>query len=112
MIFQILSSIILLFMITYQLVFVTNTFLKLGLLGLYVSLIYFTWYPHTTTVIANFFGIGRGIDLFLLVFSIIVINVAFIIIKRLTKINRQLTKLTRELAIINSFNPKKNRSKA
>lgn len=56
----------------------------------------FVWWPDSTTILANKFGIGRGADLVLYVSLATIFYLLFRLGVRLELINRDLTKVTRD----------------
>jgi len=56
----------------------------------------FVWWPSSTVILANFFGIGRGSDLVLYVSLAVVFYLLFKISVKLESLNRDLTKVTRD----------------
>lgn len=54
------------------------------------------FYPNSTTIIANYFGIGRGTDLIVYVSLAIMFFVLFKFHIKLEKLNRNITKVVRQ----------------
>ncbi len=109
MIFTWFLTSVFLFMAIYSLVFVRRILIRYALLFLYASAIFFVWCPDATTIIAQFFGIGRGLDFMLVLFSVTIINGSLFIIRYLNAQHQNITKLTRFIALGNPYIPKSNK---
>lgn len=59
----------------------------------------FVWWPDSTTILANKFGIGRGTDLVLYISLVVIFFLLFRLSVRLELINRDLTKVTRDRSL-------------
>ncbi len=57
-------------------------------------------FPEQTDVVANWFGIGRGVDLIGYVVDVTVLFVLLHYFTKFVELERQVTTLTRELAIL------------
>jgi small membrane protein len=57
-------------------------------------------FPEDTDVIANYVGVGRGVDLIMYLFEVAAIFVLIHYYTKFVELQRQLTTLTRELAIL------------
>lgn len=57
-------------------------------------------FPEDTDVIANYVGVGRGVDLIMYLFEVAAIFVLIHYYTKFVELQRQLTTLTRELAIM------------
>ncbi len=99
MIFSLFLTIVFIFMALYSVVFTRTTVIRFTLLLIYIIAIFFVWNPDTTTVVANFFGIGRGLDFILILFMITIMNGMFFIIKNSQNQSQDITKLARYIAI-------------
>lgn len=99
MIFGIFLSAVFLFMALYTLTFIRLRTIRL-LLGLaYLAGIYFVWNPDASTTIARIFGIGRGLDFFLILLSVAIVNALVLLARHINAQHRALTKLTRHVAL-------------
>lgn len=105
MIFAALLSFIFVFMAFYSVVFVRRAAVRYVLLLAYGAAIFFVWSPDTTTVIANYFGIGRGLDFVLVLFLIVIINGIFFIVRHLNSQHQSITRLARHIAIRDAHTP-------
>jgi len=56
-------------------------------------------FPSKTTAVANFLGVGRGVDLFLYLFILGVVFIAILFYRRLNKLEQRYTSLVRKLAL-------------
>lgn len=56
----------------------------------------FVWWPDSTTILANKFGIGRGADLVLYVSLVIIFYILFRLNVKLELMNRDITKVVRD----------------
>ena len=73
--------------------------IRLLLSLVYVLTIFLLWRPELSNTIATFFGIGRGLDLFLIVSFFTLANVVFFVVRRLLIQNKRIIKLVRNLAL-------------
>ena len=74
-------------------------------IGLLLSLVYLLtiillWRPELSDVIAAFFQIGRGLDLFLIISVFTLANVTFFVVRRLFEQNKRIIKIVRHLALV------------
>lgn len=99
MIVTLILTVIFVFMALYSVLFVQRAILRYFLLLSYIAAILFVWNPNITTKIANIFGMGRGLDFILVLFSVAIINGMFFIIKHLNSLHQSITKLARHIAI-------------
>src|SRR3989344_9209015 len=60
------------------------------------------WYPKITSYLATKVGIGRGVDLVIYIFIIVVFYLMFRLLLRIEKIERHITGLVREMALKNN----------
>jgi hypothetical protein len=105
---MILSSfftVLFVFMAFYGALYFQRTVARYVVILFYAAATFFIWNPFATNLIANYFGIGRGLDLFLMLFSLIIINVIFIMARHLFSMHQQITKLARYIAIRDARNP-------
>ena len=101
--FQLLFSVFALFAIISVLGKKRSGFLSLGgaifwILFWFLAVV-FVWWPDSTTILANKFGIGRGADLVLYVALAVIFFILFKISIKLESLNRDLTKVTRDKAL-------------
>lgn len=75
------------------------------LLALYVSGIVLAWFPDASTFLARLFGIGRGLDLVLVLFSMVLFLCTFFILVQLHTQHRKLTLMARHIAIREAVAP-------
>ena len=59
----------------------------------------FVWWPSSTVILANFFGIGRGSDLVLYVSLAVVFFILFRLSVKIEGLNRDITKVVREKSL-------------
>ena len=81
-------------------------------IGLVLSLVYLLtiillWRPELSDSIAAFFGLGRGLDLFLIISVFTLANVTFFVVRRLFVQNKHIIKLVRYLALKEAKTPSK-----
>jgi len=78
---------------------------KIGLLGnkavffwlfFWLLALVFVWWPNSTTILANKFGIGRGADLVLYASLVVIFYILFRLNVKLEGINRDITKIVRD----------------
>ena len=105
MILTSLLTVVFVFMAFYSAIFVRRTVLRYSLLVAYIAAIFFVWNPDETTIIANYFGIGRGLDFVLVLFSVAIVNGTFFIVNHLSSQHQSITKLARYIAIRDACNP-------
>ncbi len=55
--------------------------------------------PETTSWVANFVGVGRGVDLVIYISILILFYLAFRILVRMDKIDKDVTKIVRQIAL-------------
>ncbi|MGE8187903.1 DUF2304 family protein [Pseudomonas sp. NPDC086278] len=101
MIFNIFLAAVFLFMAVYIFVFIKHPFIRAFLCSAYLAAIYFVWDPEITTTIAHYFGIGRGLDFFLILLSVTIVNALVLVLRHLHVQQRQLTNLARKFALHN-----------
>jgi hypothetical protein len=106
MILSFLLTVVFVFMAFYTAIFVQGLAVRYVLFFAYLAAIFFVWNPNETTVIANYFGIGRGLDFVLVLFSVAIVNGAFFIVTHLNSQHQNITKLTRHIAICGARNPR------
>ena len=106
MILTSLLTIVFVFMAFYSAIFVRRAAVRYALFFAYSAAIFFVWNPNETTIIANYFGIGRGLDFVLVLFSVAIVNGTFFIVKHLNTQHQSITKLTRHIAILEARNPR------
>lgn len=87
-------------MIIYSVISFRQNILKYIALFVYLSGIFFVWNPDKTTAIANFFGIGRGLDFVLILFLVAIVNGTLILLKYLNSLHKDITKIVRHIAIL------------
>ena len=73
------------------------------LVVLWIFLLLFTFKPDLTVPLANLFGIGRGIDLLLIIGLLISLYMGFRLYIKFDDMNQQINDLVRELAIRNEI---------
>ena len=61
--------------------------------------VFFIWFPDLSTSLANFFGIGRGIDFVLTLLSITLMVGLFFCLVYMNVLQRKLTLIARHIAI-------------
>jgi len=74
-------------------------FIFLSLLD--VGLSYFLIYPQTFSYLSAFFGIGRGVDVFVYFGLITLFYIVFRIYFKMEKMKQEITRLNRELSLKN-----------
>lgn len=92
-------------MIIYSVISFQQKFLKYIALSIYLGGIFFVWNPDKTTAIANYFGIGRGLDFVLILFLVAIINGALVLLKYLNSLHKNITKVVRHIAILEARTP-------
>ncbi|MCX6746113.1 MAG: DUF2304 family protein [Candidatus Parcubacteria bacterium] len=55
--------------------------------------------PETTSLVANFVGVGRGVDLVIYISILILFYLVFRILVRLDKVDKDVTKIVRSIAL-------------
>jgi hypothetical protein len=105
MIFASFLTVVFIFMAFYSAIFIQRIVVRYCLFFSYTFAIFFIWAPNVTTTIANFFGIGRGLDFILILFSVAIVNGMLFIVKHLRGQHQNIMKLTRYIAIRDAFNP-------
>ena len=93
------------FMVFYSAISVRRAIARYIILAVYFMAIFFVWNPNQTTIIANYFGIGRGLDFVLVIFSVAVLNGTVFIIRHLTSQHQNISRLVRHIAIRDALKP-------
>lgn len=99
MIIEVLLTITVMGSAIYGAVYFRNPIARYSVLAAYITAIFFIWNPDSTTTIAHFFGMGRGLDLLLVVVALVVINVAFVMIRLNATTRQDLTRIARHIAL-------------
>lgn len=99
MILTSLLSIVFFSMAIYSVVFVSRASVRYLLLLIYCAAIFFVWNPESTTVIAHYFGIGRGLDFVFVLLSVAIVNGLIVIVRHLNSQHQSISKLARHIAI-------------
>lgn len=99
MIFSIFLATVFLFMAIYSFAFIRPRSIRLLLCVAYLAGIYFVWKPAASTIIASAFGIGRGLDFFLILLSVTIVNALVLVARHINAQHRALTKLARYCAL-------------
>ncbi|MFJ3461997.1 DUF2304 family protein [Achromobacter spanius] len=102
MIFSILLTVVFLFMAVYSFAFIRPTWVCILLCLGYLVGIYFVWNPEITSRIAHFFGIGRGLDFFIILLLVAVINALILLARHINTQHRAVTNLARYVALQNA----------
>ena len=81
-------------------------------IGFLLSLVYLVtiillWKPELSDAIATFFGIGRGVDLILIISVFTLANITFFVVRRLFIQNKNIIKIVRYLALAEAKMPSK-----
>jgi len=93
------------FMAFYSVLFVQRKIFRYTLLLFYGFTIYFIWHPEATTTIAQSVGMGRGLDLIFVLFSVAIINGGLFGIKHVSAQHKKVTQLIRHGAIQEAIKP-------
>ena len=99
MILSALLSIVFFSMAIYSVVFVSRASARYLLLLVYCAAIFFVWNPQSTTLIAHFFGIGRGLDFVIILLTVAIANGLIIIVRHLNSQHQSISELARYIAI-------------
>lgn len=99
MIFSILLTVAFVVMSLYALAFMGGRRLGKLLLVFYAVAVFIVWHPEASTKIANFTGIGRGVDFGLMLVSVLSLNLIIFLIHHVHQLHRQLTLLARSIAL-------------
>lgn len=78
---------------------------RLFVLSGFVIATYFIWNPEHTTLIAHYFGIGRGLDFILPVFCVALLFMVVGLYRKVVALQDDLTLLSRHLALRDSSEP-------
>ncbi|WP_180128939.1 DUF2304 domain-containing protein [Rhodoferax sp. BLA1] len=105
MILTSLLTVIFAFMAVYCAIFIRRAAVRYFIFFAYIAAIFFVWNPNETTIIANYFGIGRGLDFVMVLFSVAIVNGTFFIIKHLNSQHQSITKLARHMAVHEACSP-------
>ncbi len=69
--------------------------------------IIFTVFPDSSTQLANYLGVGRGVDMVIYLSLVGLVVGGLLLYLRILKLERQITELTRQQAIIQAQKPNK-----
>ncbi len=79
-----------------------RTYQRITIIFFYLFLTYLILFPKQADIVANFFGVGRGVDL-VIYLSIAVLTLVVAILYAKVKVNeRAITKIVRDIAIMKS----------
>lgn len=98
MTFAILLTLALLFMALYTIVFMRKRVIWL-LIPCYLFALILVWQPQFATFIAQHLGIGRGLDLFLMLATVILLNGLIVLARHVSLLHQQQTRLVRNIAL-------------
>lgn len=101
MVFVILLTTIFVFMIAYSFISINSVPVSALLCSAYAAGIYFIWNPDATTKIANFFGMGRGLDFFVILLFVVILNALLFMARQIHSHHVAITKLARNIALRN-----------
>jgi len=73
--------------------------IKLLFAGVMLAALTFTIFPDASTVIANYLGIGRGVDLIIYLSLLALLCCCMLLYLRLVKLERTLTELVRQQSL-------------
>lgn len=99
MMLSVLLTLVFVLMAIYTFVFFSGRLLGWLLLASYVVAVFVVWRPDTTTTLAQMLGIGRGVDLVLILVSVVIVNVIMFVIRHMYFMHKQITRLARHIAI-------------
>lgn len=102
MIFSVLLTAMFFFMTLYTFVFFGSSHVGRALILGYLVATVVVWFPQISTEFANRLGIGRGVDLVLMIVVVVLINAMLLLARHLHLLHTQLTKLARHIAIAES----------
>ena len=105
MILAFFLTLLFVFMVFYCAVSVQRTSTRYILFAVYGLAIFFVWNPNQTTQIANGFGIGRGLDFVLIIFSVAILNAIFFIVRHLNFQHELIVSLARHIALQSARKP-------
>ena len=71
----------------------------IGWLGIWIIVLVVFWLPQTTSYLANFLGIGRGVDLAVYVSVLLLFYLIFRLYLKIDKQQKEITKIVRHLAL-------------
>lgn len=111
MIFASILTIAFIFMSLYTFAFMRDRLLGKLLLVLYAGAIFIVWVPDSSMTIAHLMGIGRGVDLGLMLISVISLNLILFLVHHVHQLHRQITLITRHIAIQDAINAGKSSGK-
>ena len=77
----------------------TRRLLRLAVLAVVATGLYFVWVPDQATRLATALGVGRGADLVLYLWVVITLALIVFLYLRIVRLSRKLTELTRALAL-------------
>ena len=99
MMLSVLLTLVFALMAVYTFIFFSARLLGWLLLASYIVAVFIVWWPDTTTALAQMLGIGRGVDLVLILVSVVIVNVIMFVIRHMYFMHQQITRLARHIAI-------------
>jgi len=99
MMLSILLTFIFGLMAIYTFIFFSARLLGWILLAMYAVATFIIWKPDTSTELAHMLGIGRGVDLALILINVVIMNVILFMVRHIYFMHQQITKLARHIAI-------------
>lgn len=97
--FAIILTVVFIFMTAYSFVSIKSTTMRPIVCLAYFSAIFFVWNPDLSTKIANLFGIGRGLDFFMILLFVAIINSMILVAQHIHSQHMAITKLARSFAL-------------
>ncbi len=70
-----------------------------GWLAIWIIAIIIVAYPKLTSFLANYVGVGRGVDLVIYISIIVIFYLFFRLLMRIERMEKDITKITRAIAI-------------
>jgi hypothetical protein len=83
----------------------TSLLLRLAVLSVVTTGVFFVWLPEQTTRLALTLGVGRGADLLLYLWVVITLALIVLLYLKIVQLSRKITELTRALALTRPETP-------
>jgi len=106
--FAIILTIVFIFMMAYSFVSIKSAIIRLTFCLAYLAAVFFVWNPDFSTKVANIFGIGRGLDFFMILLSVAIINSLVLVARQIHVQHMAITKLARSIALDRVKKPAEN----
>lgn len=92
-------TVVFIFMMAYSFTSIKSKTMRPIVCLAYLAAVFFVWNPNFSTKIANLFGIGRGLDFFMILLFVAIINLMILMVQHIHSQHMAITKLARSFAL-------------